>query len=109
MILFSIKKKPIIITFSPTFDSIALGGYAYSYFGYWIFPFTLGSQDVVNFRDSGLSGPSEGDYVAVDKDVSSYNTIYIINEDGTALDGTRLGTNGWSYQYNYDLDLNRKV
>lgn len=86
----------------PTFDSIALGAYAYDYFGYWIFPFTLGSQDVVNFRDSGLSGPTDGDYIAVDKDVSSYNTTYIINEDGTALDD-RLGTNGWSYQYNYDL------
>jgi len=87
----------------PTFDSIALGAYAYDYFGYWIFPFTLGSQNVVNFRDSGLSGPTDGDYIAVDKDVSSYSTTYIINEDGTALDGSRLGTNGWSYQYNYDL------
>lgn len=86
----------------PAFDSIALGAYAYDYFGYWIFPFTLGSQDVVNFRDSGLSGPTDGDYIAVDKDVSSYSTTYIINEDGTALDD-RLGTNGWSYQYNYDL------
>ena len=93
-------------TIDPTFDSVALLAYASSTFGYWIFPFTLGSPSTVNFRDIGvLPSGYDGNYIAIDKDVSSYNIAYIISDDGTTLDG-RLGTNGWDTIYVSELSSN---
>lgn len=93
-------------TIDPTFDSVALLAYASSTFGYWIFPFTLGSPNTVNFRDIGvLPSGYDGNYIAIDKDVSSYNIAYIISDDGTTLDG-RLGTNGWDTIYVSELSSN---